>query len=275
MNFKIILATVLLAILAHSLLLVYAIKVEPYNLQVTETSFDFFESEGNSLKVVLITDLHGEYANEQYFERVTREINSLDADFIMISGDIVGDPGDWKGINSLSLLESTYGAYAVLGNHDYNDWDCTNPGSYEFADNVTQKLEALGINVLRNEHILLSARNRSFALVGVDDHWACMNNYSMASDGLPSTMPKLILAHDNLAVEKDSIINGLVLSGHTHCGLVNVPFITQYVVEQAGFGSVSGGKGKIGESDLYVSCGLVPDGVRLFTRPEISVIYLE
>lgn len=258
-----------------AVLIVYAFKVEPYNLQVTETSFDFFESKGNSIKVVLLTDVHGSYANPGFFAKVKEEINNLDADLILISGDIVGAPGDWGRIQSLAELESRYGIYAVLGNHDYNNWDCSNPENYVFGDNVTSTLEGLNIMVLRNEHVIIRANNRTFSLIGVDDRWACMSNYSKASIGVPSTMPKIVLVHDNLAVQNESIQNGVVLSGHTHCGQVNLPFITEYMIEHEGFGNTPGGKGKIGDSDLYVSCGLTPGGVRLFTRPEISVIYLE
>lgn len=275
MRFRILLAAVLLSILFAALLTVYAFRVEPYNLQVTENSFDFFESEREALRVVLISDVHGAYSDEQYFERAVGQINSLEPDLILISGDIVGIPGHWNGLESLGKLQSKYGTYAVLGNHDYDDWDCTNPENYAFADNVTMRLERLGIKVLRNEHVMLSIRNRTFSLVGVDDHWACMSNYSKASTGVPSAMPKLVLVHDSLAVENESIANGLVLSGHTHCGQVNLPFITQYMVEERGFGALPGGRGKINGSDLYISCGLTPGGVRLFARPEISVIYLE
>lgn len=275
MRFRILLAAILFAILSLALLTVYAFRVEPYNLQVTRTSFDFFESGGTPVKVVLISDVHGAYSDERYFERATWQINSLEPDLILISGDITGMPGEWEGLESLGNLQSGYGTYAVLGNHDYNDWDCTNPENYEFAGNVTSRLEAAGVNVLRNEHVMLSLRNRTFSIVGVDDHWACMSNYSRASAGLPSTIPKLVLVHDSLAVANDSIINGLVLSGHTHCGQVNLPFITEYMIEERGFGTLPGGKGKINGSDLYISCGLTPGGVRLFTRPEISVIYLE
>jgi uncharacterized protein len=265
----------LISILAIGIMTVYAFRVEPYNLEVTETSFDFFGSEGNSLKIILISDVHGSYENAEFFDEAKEKINGLDADLILISGDIVGHRGEWGGISSLGDLESKYGTYAVLGNHDYNDWDCSNSENYVFADNVTAILEQLNITVLRNEHEQISINNRTFSIVGVDDRWSCMSNYSKASTGVPSTMPKIVLVHDNLAVQNESIRNGLVLSGHTHCGQVNLPFITKYIIEMEGYGTTPGGKGKIGDSDLYISCGLTPGGVRLFTRPEISVIYLE
>jgi predicted MPP superfamily phosphohydrolase len=274
MHFRAIISVILLIILAASFVVAYAIWIEPYNLSVTENHFNFFESEGEPVKIVLITDTHGSYSDKSFFEQVKNKINALEPDLILISGDIVGD-NDEGGISRLSELESAYGTYAVLGNHDYNDWDCSKPENYVFADNVTSTLEGLGIRVLRNEHLTLSINERSFSLIGVDDRWGCMNNYSKAAKGVPSSMPKIVLVHDHLSVKDETIKNGLILSGHTHCGQVNVPFITQYIIEKKAYGNMTGGKGTMGGSELYVSCGITPGGVRLFARPEISVMYLE
>ncbi|MEW6722139.1 MAG: metallophosphoesterase [Candidatus Micrarchaeota archaeon] len=263
-----------LAVAIPLLALLYSLHVEPYRLSVTETRVDFFEGAGDGVKVVLITDTQTAYDHPDFFARAIDTINAQEPDIILISGDIVeGEPGGWKKLGELERLRSKNGIYAVLGNHDYIDWRCGIPENERYADEVEKTLESMGIIVLRNENVNLTINGRTFPLAGVDDLWACKSDYDAAIRGAGE--PMIILAHNNLAA-KDAKEGSLVLSGHTHCGQVDVPIITDLIVESLDFGKTKRGLGKTaGGAQLYVSCGLSPGGIRLFAPPEISVIYLE
>ncbi len=126
--------------------------------------------------------------------------------------------------------------------------------------------------VLRNEHDLLDVRGKEFAVVGVDELWACRNDYQAAANGTEG-IPKIVLAHNLKAVNPD-LIGGraLVLSGHTHCGLIRVPVLTELVL---GSGPI-GGRAALDEgTDAYITCGITGGGARFLTNPEISVIEVE
>jgi hypothetical protein len=271
-------ATAIVAIAASfALLAAYALAIEPYNLQRTENRFDIFDGSGEKVKIVLISDTQAAYDHTDYFKKVVATVNSLDADYILIAGDIVdSEPDGWNRIGELANLKARYGKFAVLGNHDYRDWSCDEE-SYEYADRIERTVESLGITVLRNENRILSATGERFALVGVDDSWACRSDYPKATEGVPQNLPKVIIVHNNLALEGENLgPEDIVLAGHTHCGQVYVPFITDYLVEDLGFGKTRSGKATLQNgAQLYVTCGVTPGGIRLFARPEISVIYLE
>ena len=178
-----------------------------------------------------------------------------------------------KKIDRLAELESRHGTYAVLGNHDYGYLWCSD--HVQCAGILEQRLEQLNITVLRNEHEVLEINKQKFLLAGLDDPWSGMSNYSAAVEGSPE-LPKIILAHNQMSVIKENLEGkNLILSGHTHCGDIYIPFFTDFILKQTRFSDHTRGRVRINEeSELYVTCGLV-HSVRLFTNPEISVLNIE
>ncbi len=253
------------------LLVLYALFFEPFNLEVTENTFDLFDDSG-VIKVVLIGDTQDAYNHPEYFQRSITTANAQKPDIILIAGDVVEITDDWDKISLLGDLESKHGTYAVLGNHDYVSFNCNN-----CTPKLVSNLESMGINVLRNENEILTINGQEFALIGVDDLWAGQSSYANASTSISPNMPKVILVHNQYSLKNQKLEGrNLILSGHTHCGLVQIPFLTDLFLRWNGFADVTRGREAVDEhTELYVTCGVTPGGVRLFTRPEISVIYLE
>jgi predicted MPP superfamily phosphohydrolase len=270
MRLRELLAAEFLGALVFLAVLAYAIAIEPFNLQVTENEFELLEGD-QELKIVVIGDIQGAYYYGDYFRNAIQSVNDQNPDLIFIVGDIVeGEEKGYELIVELQNLKSRYGTYAILGNHDYRSWDCSQE-SYVYADKVEAKLESYGIEVLRNDNRIIKIRNQSFALVGVDDYWSCRGDYNKSVSGLKD-IPKIILAHNYLSVENESLERSLVLSGHTHCGQVWIPPITEYILKSEDFGALRGGRHRLAGGELYITCGLTPGTIRLFTRPEISVL---
>ncbi len=258
--------SIALAVIA---LLVFAFLVEPFNLSTTETHVDFFDEPGEEVKVVLITDTQDAYNHPAFFSNAIRAANQLDADLILLGGDITELGDDYPMIDELGKLSAKNGVYAVLGNHDYY---CRKQCMCE--ESVEGKLEEMNITVLRNENDILEINGRKIALIGLDEYWEMRHNYSLASAGVNESVDKIILVHNQLALNPDEVEgNSIILSGHTHCGLIGIPFVTDFIFDFTRASNNLGGYDD--ENDLYVSCGITPGGVRLFTRPELSVIYLE
>jgi len=268
----------MILLLAIVSLAVYSFTIAPYGIQTTENAFDLgLARDGHApLRIVLISDIHDSYRNNGYMERVIAMVNGQHPDIILIAGDSVeADMGDLHELDVLSALNSSYGTYAVLGNHDYGVfWS-----DYPFADKVERKMESLGIKVLRNENVNLtfgSDDKSSIALVGVDDHWAHRSDFEGSLAGIPKNASKIILVHDQTAIDRN-LLEGknLVLSGHTHCGQVRIPIVTDLVLRALGFGDLVGGRKDLSPDDsLYITCGIVPGGVRFLAPPEITVIDL-
>lgn len=252
------------------LIIIFIVFVEPFNLQLTTNTFHLF-GKGEAIKVVFIADTQDAYNSPDYFSHAIDLVNEQKPDLILIGGDHVETANDWDRLDEFSRLESKYGIYAVMGNHDYNNWDC--PYCYK---KLETKLESMNISVLRNENLILDIKGHRFALIGVDDLWVGLSDYDKASEGIPENMTKIIMAHNQNSMKGYELQGkNLILSGHTHCGVVQVPFVTDYVLQSTEFSDVSGGRATIDENtELYVTCGVTPSGVRLFTNPEISVIYL-
>lgn len=260
------------------LLLVDIILIEPHSLQVTDNSFDVFGG-GEEILIVYISDLHAVYSSPEYFSQVVGKIQLYNPDLILIGGDITDSQDvDIQTIPSLYPIRGKYGTYAVLGNHDYYDWECNNPQSVAYANKVETALEKENITVMRNENEILRINGHQFALIGVDDYSACQDDYDKALTGVPSTMSRIILVHEQEALKnRSSSFNPdtktLILASHTHCGQFRLPFIGS-IPKFFGFeGDVDMGRVKLDDStEIYVTCGVTPGTFRLLTRPEISVI---
>ena len=151
--------------------------------------------------------------------------------------------------------------YGILGNHDYLE--------------MTPFLEAMGIQMLLNEHAAIERDGAHLYLIGVDDpHFYETENFEKALAGVPRGGIKLLLAHSAeiyrqaLAAEVD-----YVFSGHTHGGQLCFPWgqpvsnnARQPRVMLRGPWTWYGLRGYTSNGS---GCSMVP--VRLFAPPEITV----
>lgn len=250
--------------------------LEPSTLTITENRFDLFGGCSEELKIVFISDIHAGLQREGYLDGIVSEVNALEPDIVLIGGDVIdADLSELEMLGPLGGLDAKYGTYSVLGNHDYGEWGCpTDPSA---SNKVEERLERLGIAVLRNENEIIDVGGHRFALIGLDDAWVCRQDYAAASAGTGDDVAKVVLAHNHLAVDAADVKgNSVILSGHTHCGHIDVPFITQAILEANGFGDFMGGRGRLDDdTELYITCGVAESGPRFRTHPEISVIHLE
>ena len=253
-------------------ILFFSILFEPYNLQVKEASFDLFPGEGSPVNIVLISDIQEAYQHPDYFQRVIKTINSHDPDLVLIAGDHVERMGDdWEKLDLLKDIQSKHGVYAILGNHDYAYLGCRGGNC---SDKVETHIKALGIDVLRNENRNLEINGRRFSLIGVDELYVRNNNYTKASEG--TEPPLIVLVHNQMAVANEKIEQpALILSGHTHCSQIKIPFVSEFFFSATGAAKVLGGKGTFEDSQIYVSCGVTPGYMRFLAPPEINVIKID
>lgn len=173
--------------------------------------------------VAQITDVHvGPTIKRGYLQAIVARVNSLGADMVAITGDLVdGKVSELAPhVAPLSQLRSRHGSYFVTGNHEY----------YSGAHAWIAELRRLGVRVLMNEHVVLSHANdagsAALLVAGVADYSAHQFDPAHKSDphaalrGAPAhARVRLLLAHQpRSAVAAADAGFDLQLSGHTHGG---------------------------------------------------------
>jgi predicted MPP superfamily phosphohydrolase len=233
---------------------------------------DDLPTEWEGLRIVQISDLHvGPTIGAAYVRRVVEMSNALDPDLVALTGDIVDGPVARlaDAVAPLSGLVSREGVFLVLGNHDY----------YSGAGPWVTHFESLGLQVLRNEHRLLTRGNARLVVGGVVDPAAYLDTPPQspqpmlaAAPGVGAAVRLLLSHHPKLAPQAEQAGFDLQLSGHTHAGqffpwtlavrLVHAPHIA--------------GLSRCGRLWVYVSAGTGTWGppVRLGTRPELTLLRL-
>lgn len=173
----------------------------------------------NGFSIAQISDLHvGPTIKKGFVRRVVDDTNALDADVIVLTGDLVDGSVARLSSHTLPLasLRAPHGVYAVTGNHEY----------YVGAQQWVDEFRRLGIRVLMNQHQVLEHKGSTLLMAGVTDFSAEKFESSQASDpaaalqGAPSeTDIKILLAHQPRSMVAAAPLGfDLQLSGHTHGG---------------------------------------------------------
>ena len=247
------------------------------------------------LKIVQVSDMHlGSWVSSEPLQEAVDLINSLDADLIFFTGDLVNFTTSeaFKFKDKLKKMQAKYGVYTVLGNHDYGDY-INWPSPEAKAQNMKALYKFyndLGWTLLNNENRLLTAGTDKLAIVGVEN-WSAnprfprRGNLKMALTGTEDAAVKLLLSHDPTHWEKEVSVNypevDLTFSGHTHGFQFGVELknfkwsLAQYVYKYwAGLYAL---RKTSKEQYLYVNRGLGMVGYpgRVGILPEITSITLE
>ncbi len=151
------------------------------------------------------------------------KVNAANPDFIVITGDIA-DVAPNKYNRALDLLKKLKAKYAILGV----------PGNHEYYGNSYDKwlkvYKMLGIDILENDARSFEIDNHYILFTGTTDERAGkanlkMPDYQEALNKLGNISSKpvihILLKHrPQIDFDSHKVIPNLVLSGHTHGGMV-------------------------------------------------------
>ncbi len=216
-------------------------------------------------RLAVVSDIHlGPLTGIGHAQRITRVINSVNADVVCVVGDLVDGtvPELGRLAEPLRGIESRRGAYFVTGNHEYYS------GYEPWIDEVTE----LGMRPLRNERVEIDGLD----LAGVNDlggeDYGDPADFGRALGDRDRNRPVVLMAHQPLAA-KDAAPYGvdLQVSGHTHGGQM-APFNLLVKLQQpvvSGFGRVDG-------VPVYVTngAGFWGPPVRVGAPPQVTVVEL-
>ena len=256
----------------------YSFVFEPNNIQVEEVSIKIenLPESFNNTKIAHLTDFHS-YEFGKREKRVLEILDSIDPDFIFITGDFIDHRT--KDISSCQEFWSELGnryqgrVYSVLGNHEY--WI-----DHIDASSIKKLLEESGIVVLSNENEKIFQGDEYIYLLGVDDPHTGNDDLKKSAINTYENIPKILLAHspdiinDLESLERENI--DLILAGHTHGGQVVIPFMRPYWTPTKNRGKYASGLFEINEMNLYVNrgIGMAAYPIRFNCPPEITVIEL-
>ena len=168
--------------------------------------------------IVQLSHIHvGPTIKGDYLEAIVTRVNSLNADAVAITGDLVD--GSVRELAEhtapLARLQARHGVFFVTGNHEYYS------GALPWID----ELRRLGLTVLLNEHVALDHDGHPVTLAGVTDYSGHLFHEDHRSDphaalaGAPAHGPKVLLAHQPRSAKAAAEAGFHVqLSGHTHGG---------------------------------------------------------
>lgn len=256
----------------------YSHEIEPKMLDITRHTIpsSLLPKEFNGFKIVQFSDTHlgFQYTLEQ-FQALMVNINRLEPDIIVFTGDLMDNPNEFKEtdeiIQALIKLQAPFGKFAVYGNHDH--------GGYG-SDIYRNIIEDAGFTLLVNESKSVTLLNGStIQIAGVDDSMLGHPDIESALNGLSEHSYTILLSHAPDLASKASNYNiQLQLSGHSHGGQIQIPFYGPVVTPPhgekypEGFYYLGVNQGLT----LYVNRGLGTTRLpfRFLSKPELTLFTL-
>ncbi len=266
----------------------YAFAIEPrFRLVVTRYRLNLphWPAGGRRVRMAVIADIHAcdPWMPLTRVQEIVSVANDLKPDVTLLLGDYVPSlrrfrtavvqPEEWG--PALADLKAPLGVYGVIGNHDW--WHDIKGVRRAFADN--------NLPLMENDAVRLEPKDGpAFWLIGLGDQLAYPlgDGRFRGVDDLPGTLaripedgaPIVLMAHEPDIFPQVPERVSLTISGHTHGGQVDLPFIGRpmvpseygqryaygHVVEDNRHLVVSGGLG----------CSVLP--VRLGVPPEIVLL---
>lgn len=258
------------------------------NTHISTTSYSVaLQNLGSSVRVILLSDLHGKSFGREN-SRLIAKIEEQTPDAIFLDGDMIDRSADSADVQELlrliKRLHEIAPVYFAPGNHELE---------YMQTDTslLTQVAEA-GAVVVNDSYVDVTIAGQPLRIGGTMGHafyfgrseeeFSSSPEYQFLKAFEDTDVPKICLAH----MPDTFIFNGaynlwnvdLILSGHTHGGLIRLPFIGGlYAPMQGWFPEYDQGYFRLGEHmQMVITSGLAGHGVipRINNPPEIVVIDL-
>ena len=239
------------------------------------------------VRIAVISDLHGlEFGKAN--ARLIEKIRAQEPDTIFLVGDMIESDADEADVRRLLVLIETLcetaPVYFAPGNHEleYMETDAS----------LLDQVAAAGATVVNDSYVDVTIAGQTLRIGGTMGHgfyfgrsqeeFESSPEYQFLKDFEQTDAPKICLAH----MPDTFIFNGaydlwdvdLVISGHTHGGLVRLPFVGGlYAPMQGWFPTYDLGQFQLGtHMQLIITAGLTGHGwvPRVNNPPEIAVVEL-
>ena len=230
------------------------------------------------VRLVVVTDLHSkEFGKDN--SRLISKIENQNPDLILTVGDLIERNKDAdKNLEYIDTLIRNLSdiapVYSCIGNHERDNED---------RDNIEDVMKSAGATLLNldSQYVNVNGNDILFGGISYYRSWdeesnAYLQEYETAGK---DSFTLLLCHHPELylwGIEQYSI--DLMTSGHTHGGMVRLPFVgALHAPEQGEFPEYAGGFYKMEKGHLAVCRGLgsSPENLpRFHNLPEVMVIDL-
>jgi predicted MPP superfamily phosphohydrolase len=229
-----------------------------------------------NLKIVFFSDTHvGSLIKIPQFDKLLEKINKLDADIILVGGDIYDEGTSPKEkeffYDTLKSMKSKYGIYYVGGNHEHGHFRGANNAGIK---KIFASLKNSGVQVLEDQAVFV---RDSFYIIGRKELFSNPNRAKISTlvEEIDKKYPIILLDHQPVDFKgaKESGID-LMFSGHTHGGQIFPIGILSNIFSSNELGY---GYKRYGNFQVIVSSGAGVWGVpmRVGTNSEIVVVNID
>lgn len=242
-----------------------------------EIKSDKLNQKYNNYKIMLLTDLH----NRDITEKLVKIVNEENPNIIVMSGDMINEKVDgFDNFFNLCKELKDKTVYYVFGNHEENMSD---EKQNEFIEKIKEKTNVI---LLNNDKVEL---DDSFTIYGFSHqvkYYLASTKEKIDLNYIEERIGKIDINKFNLLISHDPLLYNLyseygfdmVLSGHLHGGIINIPFVGGLLSPDfTFFPKYYKGVNKIENTNLVISRGLgygymIP--IRVFNRGEVVIINL-
>ena len=255
-----------------SSLLIYARFIEPHIVQVKHHQYRLHPDREftKPIKLAVVADMHvGLFSgHERQLKTIVKKLNQQQPDLVVVAGDWTYEPEN-RLVQELAILREIHApVYSVPGNHDEQY-----PGP-PIQALLKQALEHSDVIDIEGKIVEFD----EFRLIGVGDLWAGKANMRYMPE-LPQDKPWLILSHnpDTVDMVPELPTRPLMVSGHTHGGQIELPWITNYIMKRVSILGHKKGFYTHEHADVFVTVGTGMVGVpfRFRVPPTIDIIELK
>lgn len=267
----------------------YAVAIERNWFALRRHQVPCLPAGARPLRMLHISDLHlrkGQRRKQAFLRRLDR----LDPDFIVGTGDFLGDDSSADAAASaMSAIGFGTAAFFVLGSNDYHGPKPKNPFRYfmkhrtlapsgagrmnRWEDLVTA-LEKSGWTFLNNRTTSVDG----VEVVGLDDAHIGRADMAVASARAPESGFRLAVAHSpDSARDLAALGYDLIVCGHTHGGQICIPGVGALVTNCSLPRHMARGVHRLDGAWLHVCGGLGTSmyaPYRLACRPEVCLLEL-
>lgn len=268
-----------LVLLVFIALIAALLLLSKYGLGVTrlDPEFENLPQGFDGFRIVQLSDLHGSRFGEDN-SRLIEAVAAEEPDLIALTGDFLDEGRAESELPELEALARELvqlaPVYFVSGNHDW---------ASGAAHELFETLEAAGVVCLRNDYVYLERGGDVIVLGGVDDpngpaDMDTPEEFVQRLRAEASGAFVLLLAHRAYWAERYPQLDvDLILCGHTHGGIVRLPFLGGVAGTSLSlFPEYDAGLFETGRYQLFISRGLgnsVPLP-RFLNTPEVVSITL-
>jgi predicted MPP superfamily phosphohydrolase len=221
----------------------------------------------DGLRIAHLSDLHVGILTPHRFIRAAIDLARAERpDLVVMTGDFVCYSPRYVGDLDEVIRGIEVPTLCVMGNHDY----------WTDGHGVMDVFAHRGYDVLRNQHTRLTLRGAPLTVIGIDDAVTGQADVARAFRGIHAHDSRIILSHvpslfDPIAARGP----GLVLSGHTHGGHIQIPKLTARLFRSLGSPYVKGFY-RAADAVLYVSCGIGSSSIpiRAGAPSEVAILTL-